>query len=277
MTTFAHLSDLHFGREIPQVIEGLLQSLEEARPDLVIISGDLTQRARAKQFRNAKRFLDRLPCPYLIIPGNHDLPLYNLFKRFGRPWGNWTRFVSQNLAPVVRGDHFIIAGINTARRWATLFDQTRGRISTPQTASAINHLMTAPDSHLRILVAHHPFWLPLALARRHLIGGRDKALAALRQGKVDMILSGHVHVAFSQLVDGIIVVHAGTGTSNRYHGQANSFNLIRGDRRRITIDVRVWNESVFEMFEQRAFVRDGDQWAIDRQPVEGIATRESTP
>jgi 3',5'-cyclic AMP phosphodiesterase CpdA len=264
MTTLVHISDLHFGREIPFVIEGLLESLADAHPDLVIISGDLTQRARAKQFRNAKRFLDRLPCPFLIVPGNHDLPLYNLFKRFSRPWGNWTRFVSPNLAPVVRGDDFIVAGVNTARRWATLFDQTRGRISASQTVSAITHLQAAPNHHLRILVAHHPFWLPLELAHRHLIGGRDKALITLGQAGVDMILSGHVHVAFSQLVEGIIAVHSGTSTSNRYHGQANSFNLIRGDRRRITIDVRIWSQRTFEPFERRIFVRNGDQWTIDQ-------------
>jgi 3',5'-cyclic AMP phosphodiesterase CpdA len=271
MPTLAHISDLHFGREIPRVIEGLLASLDEACPDLVIISGDLTQRARAGQFRNAKRFLDRLSCPHLIVPGNHDLPLYNLFKRFSCPWGNWTHFVSQNLEPVVRGDDFIIAGVNTARRWATLFDQTRGRISAGQTASAITHLKTAPDTHLRILVAHHPFWLPAELARRHRVGGRDRALAALREAGVDMILSGHVHVAFSQRVEGIIVAHSGTSTSNRTSGQANSFNIIRGDRRRISIDVRLWNGRIFEPFANRIFVRNADQWMIDPPSVSAPA------
>lgn len=268
MTTFAHISDLHFGRELPPVVDGLLDSLAEARPDLVIISGDLTQRARAGQFRNAKRFLDRLPGPPLIIPGNHDLPLYNLFQRFDRPWGNWARFVSPNLEPVVRGENFIVAGVNTARRWASLFDQTRGRISAGQTVAAITHLQAAPDTHLRLLVAHHPFWLPAAQARRHLIGGRDKALAAFRQAGVDMILSGHVHVAYTQLLKGIIVCHAGTGTSNRYSGQANSFTIIRGDRRRLTIHVRTWNGRAFERCEGRAFVRNGDQWMIDQQSVQ---------
>jgi len=277
MPTFAHLSDLHFGREVPQVIDGLLESLKEARPDLVIVSGDLTQRARAGQFQKAKQFLDRLPCPTLIVPGNHDLPLYNLFKRFGRPWANWTHFVSRDLEPIIRGDDFVVAGVNTARRWATLFDQTRGRISAGQTISAINHLRAAPDDHLRILVAHHPFWLPVELARRHLVGGRDNALAALRRAGVDMILSGHVHVAFSQLLEGIAVVHAGTGTSNRYHGQANSFNIIRGDRHRITIDVRVWNKSAFETFKRRFFVCAGDQWRIDQSRTEETAPPESRP
>ena len=262
MTTFAHISDLHFGREVPAVIDGLIESLEQADPDLIIISGDLTQRARASQFRKGEWFLNRLPCPYLIVPGNHDLPLYNLFKRFHRPWGNWTHFVTNDLAPVVHGDDFIVAGVNTARRWATLFDQTRGRISASQTGSAINHLKAAPDTHLRILVAHHPFWLPEEQMRRHLIGGRDKALATLRQVNVDMILSGHVHVAFSQLVDGIIVVHAGTGISNRYHGQANSFNIIHGDRHRITIDVSVWDGKGFSQAEERTFIRDNNQWVV---------------
>ncbi len=265
MTTIAHISDLHFGREIPRVIDGLLAGITEADPDLVVVSGDLTQRARARQFANARQFLKRLPDPYLIVPGNHDLPLYNLFKRFGRPWGNWMHFVSPDLAPVVHGNDFTVTGVNTARRWATLFDQTRGRISASQTGSAITHLKAAPPSHLRILVAHHPFWLPSEHARRHLISGRDNALAALGQAKIDMILSGHAHVAFSQLVKGVIVVHAGTGISNRYHGQANSFNIIRGDRQRITIDVRTWNQRVFEPFESRIFVRNGDRWEIDRQ------------
>jgi len=148
----------------------MLESLHQVTPDLIIISGDLTQRARASQFQKAERFLNRLPCPFLIVPGNHDLPLYNLFKRFHRPWENWTHFVTNDLAPVVHGDEFIVAGVNTARRWATLFDQTRGRISSSQTGGVINHLKAAPDTHLRMLVAHHPFWLPAEQMRRHLIG-----------------------------------------------------------------------------------------------------------
>ena len=266
MTTFAHISDLHFGRDVLPVIDGLIERMDNVRPDLVIISGDLTQRARANQFHAADRFLKRLSCPYLIVPGNHDLPLYNLFRRFGRPWKNWHRFVSRNMAPVVEGKGFIVVGVNTARRWAAPLDWTRGRIGAVQTRTIVNHLRTAPETDLRMLVAHHPFWLPANQARRHLIGGRDAALAILRRAGLDMILSGHVHVAYTQLLDGIIVSHAGTGTSNRYSGQANSFNVLRGDRRRLTIDVMLWDGHAFNAAESRTFVRGEDQWTSRKSP-----------
>lgn len=260
MTTLIHISDLHFGREVPAVVEGLLESITKAKPDHIIVSGDLTQRARAGQYKKGVQFLKRLPAPYLIIPGNHDLPLFNLVKRFRHPWGNWNAFVSREMAPVIRGDDFVAAGVNTARRWATLLDQTRGRISPAQTDSAVAHLQTAPDSHLRLLVAHHPFWLPENLQHRHLVGGRDRALAAFRKVGVDMILSGHLHVAFRQPFQGILIVHAGTGTSNRYHSQANSFNIIRGNRRRVTVNVKLWNGRIFEDGERNDFVRQDDRW-----------------
>lgn len=260
MTTLVHISDLHFGREVSPVIEGLLESIADADPDHIIISGDLTQRARADQYKKGVHFLNRLPAPYLIIPGNHDLPLFNLIKRFHRPWGNWNAFVTREMAPVLKGDDFIAAGVNTARRWATLLDQTRGRINTAQTNAAITQLQNAPDDHLRILVAHHPFWLPEGQERRHLVGGRDQALASLKQARVDMILGGHLHIAYQKLLNGILVVHAGSGVSSRTSHQANSFNIIRGDRQRVTVDVKMWNGSIFEDAEHHAFVRRNDGW-----------------
>ena len=120
------------------------------------------------------------PFIFTVWPGPAQIHHPNSQQIQHRPWGNWTHFVSTDLAPVVHGDDFIVAGVNTARRWATLFDQNRGRISTSQIGCLINHLKTSPDTHLRILVAHHPFWLPAEQMRRHLIGGRDKALATLR-------------------------------------------------------------------------------------------------
>lgn len=262
MTTLAHISDLHFGREVPAVIEGLLESISDATPDHIIISGDLTQRARAGQFKKGMHFLKRLPAPYLIIPGNHDLPLYNLVRRFHRPWENWNHFVSRDMTPVVLGRGFMAAGVNTARRWATLLDQTRGRINASQTTSAITRLQSAPDNHLRILVAHHPFWLPEGQQGRHLVSGRDKALTSLARAGVDLILGGHLHIAYHKLLNGMIVIHAGTGISNRNKHQANSFNIIRGNRRKITVDVKLWNGCAFENGERHAFVRQDSCWVI---------------
>lgn len=261
MITLAHISDLHFGRENPRLIEGLLHCLEKTTPQLVVISGDLTQRARKREFLAARTFLERLSWPYLVIAGNHDIPAYNLSERFFTPWKRWHRYLDHPLEPIVRAEEYIAVGVNTARRSGSLFDWSRGRVNLEQLDVIAQHFEKGGDEKLRILVAHHPFWLPEEYRHRHIIGGRDKALKKMRDAGVDIILSGHVHSAYTHLLGGLIVSHAGTAISNRLtRNDPNSFTIIRGDRRRLAIETWTWNNKKFSIDERLVFIRIQGEW-----------------
>ena len=141
MTTIAHLSDIHFGRVDPEVVEALIETLTAMSPDLVAVSGDLTQRARSGQFRVARRFIDRLPRPLLVVPGNHDVPLFNLAARFIAPFGGYRRHIQDDLEPVFEGDGFIAVGLNSARNFPF---HGGGRLNEAQVVRAAERLASAP-------------------------------------------------------------------------------------------------------------------------------------
>src|SRR5688572_20355637 len=115
MRKIVHISDLHFGAADPQVAERLAAAIDEVGPDLVVVSGDLTQRARTDQFLEARSFLDRLKFPQLIVPGNHDVPLYNVFDRFVNPLENFRRYITADLEPFHTDEEIAVAGVNTTR------------------------------------------------------------------------------------------------------------------------------------------------------------------
>ena len=115
MRTLVHLSDLHFGRVNAQIIAPLIETISEINPDLVAVSGDLTQRARSHQFREARAFLDALPQPQIVVPGNHDVPLHNVFTRFLQPLDKYRRYITDDLQPVYADEEIVVVGVNTAR------------------------------------------------------------------------------------------------------------------------------------------------------------------
>ena len=262
MSTFVHISDLHFGRTYPHLIEALHQSLAEIKPNLVVISGDLTQRARTKEFIAARAFLDSLQWPCLAIPGNHDIPAYNLAERFLSPWQKWHRYLGYPLEPNIDDGDYIALGINTTRRSSSLTDWSRGRISTEQSKAAAAVLEKQPADKLRVLVIHHPFWLPKEYLHRHLISGRDNAVRILKKAGVDIILSGHVHFAYTQIVQGMIVSHSGTTFSDRLMTESpNSFKIVHGNRRHLTIETREWQRDAFRPAENLKFIRNQESWS----------------
>ena len=261
MITIAHLSDLHFGREQTQVIHNLLASLQEQRPDLVIISGDLTQRARSYEFQQAKIFLDNLPYPYFIIPGNHDLSAHKLIERFFFPWKKWKRYISPQLEPCMENDQCKVVGVNSARRLGLYLDWSRGRINNKQISHVVENFNQTNEKKLRILVAHHPFWLPTVYLRRQLIGGRDKAIEALSQAGVDIILGGHIHIPFMKILRGVIISHAGTTVSDRLiEGQPNSYNIIKGDSKKLTLISFEQENQEFTIRQESKFIKTEKHW-----------------
>jgi 3',5'-cyclic AMP phosphodiesterase CpdA len=229
--TLVHLSDLHFGRVDDAVVDALTREVVRIAPHVVAISGDFTQRARRVQFRQARAFLDTLPRPQVVVPGNHDVPLFNVAARFLNPLGGYRRHITSDLRPYHADAELIVVGTDTTRSLTA----GGGGLRCAEVSRIRELLRGAGGSAARVLVAHHPFdtpppRAPLVRKRR----GVD-ALEELARDGVDVFLTGHLHVSYAghtaarYNVGGrsAIVVEAGTATSNRLRGEANAFNVLR--------------------------------------------------
>ena len=266
MATIAHLSDIHFGRVEPRVVDALIDALRSLSPDLVALSGDLTQRARRGQFRAARRFLDRVSSPLLVVPGNHDVPLFNLAARFLDPFGGYQRHIQHDLEPVCEGDGFIAVGLNSARNFPF---HGGGRLNETQVSRAAARLAAARTGDVKIVVTHHPFDLPDTHGDEHLVGRSDMAMRQLADAGADVFLAGHLHVShightaarYQIAGHSALVVQAGT-LSTRQRGEVNSINLLRLGGAQIEVDRYAWDEAAqsFQSTSNRTFHRSSDGW-----------------
>lgn len=264
MRTIAHLSDLHFGRIDPALLQPLRATLESIAPDVLVVSGDLTQRARASQFRAARAYLDTLPRPQVIVPGNHDVPLYNVVARFLSPLRNYRRIVSDEVEPEFIDGEVAIVGVNTAR--SLVFKG--GRINEEQVARVRALICKLPEQVVKILVTHHPFDVPPDGEEGQVVGRARMALTRLADCGADLLLSGHLHeshvghTADRYRIAGLsaLVVQAGTATSERTRESANSFNVLRVSGRHVEIVAWLWNGAAFEPGPIQSFDHDGRGW-----------------
>ena len=266
MRTLVHLSDLHFGRTDDAVLEPLLTAVAGARPDVVVVSGDLTQRAKTGEFEAARRFLDRLPRPQIVVPGNHDVPLYRIWERFLNPLGKYQRLIAAELEPSFVDAEIAVIGINTARSLTF----KNGRINKEQMATIHRHLDPLPESVTKVVVTHHPFDLPDQEGELELVGRARKAMQVFSDCGVDLLLAGHFHTseagetsAHHQIAGySALVVQAGTATSTRGRGEQNSFNVLRVKSDEIEIERREWQPAsgAFVTAALERFVRSGERW-----------------
>ncbi len=266
MRTLVHLSDLHFGRVDAQVLDPLISAVTDINPDLVAVSGDLTQRARSHQFREARAFLDALPQPQIIVPGNHDVPLHNVFTRFLQPLDKYKRYITDDLQPVYVDDELVVVGVNTARSLTI----KGGRINEDQVARIREQLCGLGNELIKIVVTHHPFDLPEGYSDRELVGRAQMAMAGLADCGADLFLAGHLHVSHTGHTakrynihgHSALVVQAGTASSTRARGEANSFNVIRVNRRDITVERLTWQpaSSTFAISSEEKFRHSSDGW-----------------
>ena len=268
MRTIAHISDLHFGRADVRVCEALLADLEALRPSLVAVSGDLTQRARRREFVEARAFLARLSPPTLCVPGNHDVPLYDVMRRFANPLARYRRYITTDLNPLLVDDEIAVLGINTARSLTF----SSGRISVEQIAHARRRLCAVPADRFKVVVTHHQFLAPPDDPSHELVGRAPLALRALEASGVELLLAGHAHMSYTGDVRSthvairrsILVVQAGTAVSTRSRGEANSYNLVTVEDGRLSVLVREWAGSGFADARRTDFVRRGHEWLLDR-------------
>jgi 3',5'-cyclic AMP phosphodiesterase CpdA len=265
VTTIAHLSDLHFGREDPVAVDALVAELDAVAPSLVAVSGDLTQRARRAEFRKARAFLARVAAPKLVVPGNHDLPLFDLARRFLAPLDRFRAYVTADLAPVWEDDEVLAVGVNTARS----FTWKAGRVSLAQMEALRGVFCRGDPRRLHVLVAHHPFSPPVARPREAVVGRAAAALSALSGCGLDLVLTGHLHREFTGDLAGhtlartALALHAGSAVSRRLRGEANSYNLVRVRGARVEVELRAFDGRGFRGARTLAFVRSEKGWGVE--------------
>jgi 3',5'-cyclic AMP phosphodiesterase CpdA len=271
MARLAHLSDLHFGAHDEALVAGVEARVDALKPDLIVISGDFTQRARTEQFKEACAFLERLKAKgheVLGVPGNHDVPLYDVLRRFLSPLTRYRRFIDDSLCPFHELPGAAVLGINTARS-LTFKD---GRINQSQVDFIRESFARTRDDAAKILVTHHPmFALPVGdgpeLGRA--IGRQELALDAIADAGVDLLLAGHNHRASShhaaELVTGAgeaLVIQAGTATSTRLRDEEQSFNRIEISDGQVVVTVHAWSGSDYRAADARRYSLKDGHWRI---------------
>jgi 3',5'-cyclic AMP phosphodiesterase CpdA len=271
MTRLVHLSDLHFGAHDDRLVDAVAERVDEAKPDLVVISGDFTQRARTEQFKEACRFLDRLReagHDVLGVPGNHDVPLYDVLRRFLSPLTRYKRYIDDSLCPVHELPGVTVLGINTARS-LTFKD---GRISHEQIGFIRETFARTDPQSMRVLVTHHPlFALPVGdTGEVEKAAGRSElALDAAAEAGVDVLLAGHHHTHSTHSARDLatragpaLVIQAGTATSVRLRDESQSFNRIDIDGNALELTVQSWSDGKFVSAAAQRFRREGDHWRL---------------
>ena len=271
MTRLMHLSDLHFGAHDEALVEAVEWHADALKPDLVVVSGDFTQRAKTEQFAEACRFLERLRDgghEVLGVPGNHDVPLYDVLRRFLSPLTRYRRFIDETLCPFVELPGVVVLGVNTARS-LTFKD---GRLNQEQVEFIRETFSRTPTDAMRVLVTHHPlFALQVGDELQPAIGRQEMALDAIQDAGVDILLAGHHHHASSQeagdlitRAGGALVVQAGTATSTRVREQDQSFNVLDLGSGGATVTVNAWTGAVFAPTDAKEYTWQDGLWNAAR-------------
>lgn len=255
MKLVTHISDPHFGTEDPAIAAELLRELRTLDPAVVMISGDITQRGRRSQFRAARSWLEHLGVPYVVVPGNHDIPLYDVVTRFLRPRDRFQHYITRDLEPCFFDESIAACGIDTTKSLTT----KHGHVPR-ESLQRIVHKLRVHDHHWKILVAHHPFVVPPASDEPR-VDGAEEAMTTLEDARIDLILTGHLHIPHSDGAAGrnerhtVINVHAGTCMSTRTRGEVNGYNQLAFEGDEVTITHRVWNGVRFVDGAQKSYRR----------------------
>lgn len=261
------MSDLHFGRDRHELLAPLLLAVNQLRADVMVISGDLTQRATAPQFAAVASFIRSLESPVITIPGNHDLPLHNLFVRIFMPWHRYRHWINADLEPTFVDTEIAVIGVNTVNR----FVWQQGWFRTHAIRRVCAEFGGSTDNRTHIVVLHHPLE-HLPDERKRLIRNASRGIQALSDCGADVVLSGHLHSWRADpfaTVEGrrsAVQVHAGTSLSNRLRGQVNDFNLLEIEPGKITVHRHAFNDisSTFTLAGSVTFTAGPGGWSREK-------------
>lgn len=260
MRRIVQISDLHFGRAPRDRVDALREAIDRSAPDIVVVTGDLTQRAREGQFREARRFLDSIGAPTLVVPGNHDIPLYNWVSRLKAPFARYSRHIGSELEPLYRDEEIVVAGLRTPHP----FHVEGGRV-TPTSFARLREAFAPQEGNpVRIVASHHPLHLLPAIARPR----RAVIAPRLLELNPDILLSGHLHATAARVSlaesevfhRAFIVVQAGTATSTRQRGEPNAFNELLVDLRSLVVRAWRWRGTGFAPERLASFERVTRGW-----------------
>jgi 3',5'-cyclic AMP phosphodiesterase CpdA len=233
MTALIQISDTHFGTEQPPVVAALLALTHRIRPALAILSGDITQRARRAQFAAARRFVGQLAVPaWLAIPGNHDIPLFNVVARMFFPYAGFQRAFGTALEPRFECEAFTVMTVNTTRPSR----HKDGEVSEGQVDQVVEELRAAGRNQVKIVVTHQPVHVLRDSEIHNRLHGYEHAVREWSNAGADIIMGGHIHLPYTALLGDHFadlrrrtwIVQAGTAVSHRIReNRPNSVNVIR--------------------------------------------------
>lgn len=247
-----HLSDLHFGTEIPELVKSLDLHIRETPADFMIVSGDFTQIGSREEFILARNFINSFDIPVLCVPGNHDIPRFDMTERLLNPYSKYRQYICDDLTPVFQSDHVCIAGINTARRILPHWNWAHGAISKAQT-DRLHTIYEQSKAPIRLCVMHHPLHKVKDQHFKTIVYGGDRALEEIKKMKVDLVLTGHVHHASATTIEyeghRTIFLSASTALSRRLRQSANGYNVITIQEETLKIEMFTYKDNSFSPLE----------------------------